>query len=448
MNFQIPRTYGRGWSRIVLLVVAGLSLAGAEASRAADFTVTVDPASPNDHTARIQAALNNASYSRIILPYRSAGWITRPLFMNVANQELWIAGSGSTPGKLNAKFGYPAYSGTGDAMIKVQATGCKINGYANGLNKTNGIATMEMYKSSYIPANGYALSESRITLRSSYNNTTIQGLILKNSGGDGIYINGGSGSIIKDVTSDGSNRNGISIIKADSLTISDSTFKNTSGATTGAGNGPWAGIDFEPNLATDNLTNIQLNNCVFSYNAGDNIMFSLENLGGTGVGSTLSVSFYNCTSDHAGSRGILLSGMRSDGPTLGSVYFQDSTISHAYSAGIMIRQWMADHTKAIFNDFEMTHCADTRTTSPIYFEDSSGSTGDILGDFYFQNNCYVDDYGSSHANIVRGTAHNGTNWKDIQGVIKYRRNYTVSTPVIAWPGAGSLTNVTISGTPY
>jgi hypothetical protein len=367
--------------------------------------------------------------------------------MNTANQELWIAGSGSTPGKLVAKSGYPNFSATSACLIRVQAAGCKINGYANGTSASNGRATLEMFRSSYTTANGYTLGEHRMTIRSNQNNTTIQGIIAKNSGGDGIYIDGGTGGVVKDVIVDGANRNGISVIKADNLAISNSTFKNTThSATTGTGNGPGAGIDFEPNLVSDSLTNIVLTNCIFSYNSGDNIMLGLGNLGGAGVGATLDIRFYGCTSDHSAKSGILLAGMREDGPTLGMVYFQDTSISYAASAGIKVRQWVADQTRITFNDFTMTHCADSSSIAPIYLEDSSG-VADRIGEVQFQGECYVDDYNSAHANILRGTSWNATVFKDITGAILYRRNYTASTPVMYYAG-GTQSNVTLTATPY
>jgi hypothetical protein len=428
------------------VVVAALSLAGAKASYAVDIHVSH---SGTDHTAAIQAALNNSAYSRVILDYYSTGWTTGPLVMNTPNQELWIKGSGSTPGKLVAKSGYPNFSGTSDCLIKVMDPGCTINGYSNGVDKTAGIATLEMYKNSYIAANGYTPAEWRHTVRTAYDNTTIKGVLMKNPGGDGIYINGGSGSSVKDVIVDGANRNGISVIKADTLNIRDSTFKNSYGtAATGTAAGPHAGIDFEPNLVTDSLTAITLNNNIFSSNAGDNILVATGNLSGPGVGSTMDIWFYNTTSDHAGKYGINIAGMAADGPTLGRVYFQDSDISYSGSAGIRVRQWVADHTRVTFNRFDMTHCADANPQAPIYLEDGS-PVSDTMGDVLFQNGCYVDDYNSAHQNIVRGTSYGATNWKDLTGQIFYRRNYTVSTPVMVLTGSSHTeTNVTVALTPY
>jgi hypothetical protein len=446
-----PKWSGQGLRFSLPLVVAALSLAGAKA-QAADFTVAVDPASPNDHTAVIQAALDNDNYTRVILPYRSAGWITRPLNMGTAGQELWIKGSGSTPGKLVAKYGYPNFQNTHDCLINMTTAGCKINGYSNGVDKTSGMATLEMFKSSYTAANGYTTGEWRHTVRIFQNNSTVKGVILKNSGGDGIYHDQGVGTRIKDVISDGSNRNGISIIKADDLEIRDSTFKNTSGsATTGTGAGPHAGIDFEPNHATDSLTNIRVWNCIFSYNAGDNILVDIRNLTGTGVGSTIGIYFYNTVNDHAGSSGIQVKNMKADGPSLGQIYFQDSDISYSSGAGIKMREYRAGRARTTFNRFEMWQCANSSIYAPIYMEDGSGAT-DSLGRVEFVNGCYVNDYGSSHASILYGMSYGATNWNSIVGQIYYRCNYTPAiTPANARyfsGGSHTETNVTVTMTPY
>jgi hypothetical protein len=453
------------WSKNVLrhvlpVAVAALSLAGAKAAQAADWTVYVDPASPNDHTQKIQEGLSSgSSYNRVILPYRSAGWTTGPLQMNVAGKELWIQGSGSNPGKLTAKRGGTNFSATDSNLITVNATGCTINGYSNGVNKTSGVATLTMWKSDYIAPN-YVPSEHRHIIENRFDNVTIKGVLLKNAGGDGIYLFGGSGNIIKDVITDGSNRNGVSVIKHDNLRISDSTFKNSSGgAATGTLNGPHAGIDFEPNGPTHNLTDIQVSNCIFSGNAKSNILVSLQHLGGTGVGSTCDIWFYNCTSTDAGDSAVYVKGMRSDGPTLGRVYFQDTTMSNSRLAGIKVQQWVADHTRITFNRFNMTDCDDAGIYGPIYLEDSSSQTvTDTLGDITFQNGCYVNDYGSSHASILYGMsfrvqgAPTATKWKDITGQIFYRCNYTPAiTPADAWHFSNSVheeENIALTMTPY
>jgi hypothetical protein len=440
----------KSWLRRTLpVVVATLSLSGVKAAQALDIHVSH---SGTDHTAAIQAALNNSAYSRVILDYYSSGWTSGPLFMNTPNQELWIAGSGSNPGKLTAKRGYPNFSNTSDSLIKVMDPGCTINGYANGVDKTNGIATLKMWKADYVSANGYTPGEHRMIVRTEFDDTTIKGAILYASGGDGIYINGGSGSIVKDVVADSANRNGISVIKADNLRILDSTFKSTSGATTGAGAGPWAGIDFEPNLVTDSLTDIQVHNCIFSGNVGDNILIDIGNLVGTGVGSTCDIWFYNCTVDNNDANGIQIKNLRPGGPTLGRIYFQDTTISNSESAGIKIREWAPDQTRITFNRFDMSHCADNSTMTPIYFEDGSGGTTSI-GDILFQNGCYVDDYYNGHPSIVRGQATGATAWKDITGQIFYRCNYTpaiTSANAIQFVGSSTDTfnNVGVTMTPY
>jgi hypothetical protein len=438
------------------LVVAALSLAGADAARAEDHEVVVDSTSPNDHTAVIQAALDNHNYTRVILPYRSTGWITGPLFMREPGQELWIKGSGSTPGKLKASTDVAKFKNGTNCLITMSAPRCTINGYSNGVDKTSGVATLEMFKSSYIDTNGYDVFYARHTIYVSQNDSTIKGVTLKNSGGDGIYHWEGSGGYIKDVIVDGANRNGITVIQADSLQIWDSTFKNTSGgAATGTTNGPWAGIDFEPNNETDSLTNIKIRNCTFSHNAGDNILVALKHLRGPGVGSTIGIYFYNTTSEYAGGSGIQVANMATDGPTLGQIYFQDSNISYSTGPGIKIRQYVAGHARITFNRFNMTHCHDSNTYGPIFMLDSSPDW-DTIGNVEFVNGCYVNDFGTSHTRILEGVSYRPpgstetTKWNKIVGQIFYRCNYTPAiTPASAkYFGGGNLTEVNVAMTPY
>src|ERR1700743_3290177 len=46
----------------------------------------------DSNTARINRALKQP-YSRVILDYNASGWTCDTIFMHVANQTLWIAGS-------------------------------------------------------------------------------------------------------------------------------------------------------------------------------------------------------------------------------------------------------------------------------------------------------------------------------------------------------------------
>ena len=75
---------------------------------------------------------------------------------------------------------------------------------------------------------------------------TIDGLTIKDTGGDGIYVGAASDSwsqnvTIKNVVVDNAYRNGISVISIDGILIDNAVIVNTGGTL------PQTGIDFEPN---------------------------------------------------------------------------------------------------------------------------------------------------------------------------------------------------------
>jgi hypothetical protein len=448
------RSKGRLFRGTFLVLVAALSLAGSKAAQAVDFNVTVDPASPNDHTVRIQDALNNSAYDRVILPYRSAGWISNELFMNTANQELWIKGSGSTPGKLVAKTG--AFTGTTDRLIRILKPGCTVNGYSDGVNVSSGRATLEMHKATYMANPGtYPVGEGRHAIMYSYDTTTIKGVNIKNAGGDGIYTNGGTGCLIKDVIVDNAYRNAITVISSTDLTIDDCTLKNTSG------HSPEAGIDFEPNNNTEVFDNIVISDVIFQNNAGKNIQIGVGKL--TGVSLTpLNIRFYRCTSQGA-PYGIFVAYCYASGPT-GTVYFQDTEITGSSSYAIRVSEWNADRAKITFNDMLISHCADSSSSPPIHLNDGTlGPNGEAgptattpgepgfgpnsVGEIKFQGECYIDDYNTAHTELLRGQHYNGsTVFKDITGNIYYRKAYS-GTNLVTWTG-GTQSGNTLTFTPY
>ncbi|MNZ70530.1 Pectate lyase superfamily protein [compost metagenome] len=97
-------------------------------------------------------------------------------------------------------------------------------------------------------------------------NVIIDGVTVKNTWGDGFYINERSRNIeICSVTADNNRRQGMSITSADGVKILNSTFKNTKGTR------PQAGIDIEPNK-NNTVSNVQILNSQFLNNKGAGII--------------------------------------------------------------------------------------------------------------------------------------------------------------------------------
>lgn len=94
----------------------------------------------------------------------------------------------------------------------------------------------------------------------------IHSVLAQNMWGDGFYINNRSQNIrFCEVVADRNRRQGLSIVSADGVEISHSTFKNTGGI------GPESGIDIEPNEG-DSVRNVRISDSFFLDNKGHGIV--------------------------------------------------------------------------------------------------------------------------------------------------------------------------------
>ncbi len=96
----------------------------------------------------------------------------------------------------------------------------------------------------------------------------IAGVTARKMWADGFYVSGASDVKFCEVTADNNRRQGLSIIEADGLVVTNSVFKNT------AGTRPGAGIDFEPDERDQAITNVKIENSKFIDNAGPGILIA------------------------------------------------------------------------------------------------------------------------------------------------------------------------------
>jgi polygalacturonase len=94
---------------------------------------------------------------------------------------------------------------------------------------------------------------------------TISGVTAKKMWGDGFYVEGATDVKFCSITADYNRRQGLSVIEADGLVVTNSVFQNTRGTR------PSAGIDLEPDEAAQEITNIRIQNSKFLDNAGAGI---------------------------------------------------------------------------------------------------------------------------------------------------------------------------------
>jgi hypothetical protein len=214
-----------------------------------------------DSTEALQKAFDSKAETIIIGPAQGK-WISRPLFLGSGKKIVFLPGT-----VLEAKRG--EFLGRGDSLITVSdAENVVLSGYGAGL---------KMHKKDY-QKKPYEKAEWRmaVSVRSS-KNVVIEGLAIRESGGDGIYLGTGKALfseniIIRDCIIEDNHRQGISVISVKGLLIENCIIRGTSGTP------PQAGIDFEPNRTTHFLQDIIVRNCLIEKNRGAGVLVSCQNL--------------------------------------------------------------------------------------------------------------------------------------------------------------------------
>jgi hypothetical protein len=213
---------------------------------------------PVNATAALQAAIRSGA-SAVIVPNVGSPWIVDPIFLE-SNQEITFE-----PGvEVQARRG--GFRGASDELFRLEdKENVVIKGYGS---------VLRMRKEDYRRP-PYEKAEWRTCL-AIYGGTNVKilGITCASTGGDGIYITGGSRPyskdiVIKDFISENGYRQGISVISVEGLLIEGAVLRGTEGTE------PAAGIDFEPNLPTERLAAIRMKNCVIEKNAGYGIQVGL-----------------------------------------------------------------------------------------------------------------------------------------------------------------------------
>ncbi len=210
----------------------------------------------DDSTEFLQAALDS-NYATVVIDHVPGGWTTRPLVINRDDLRLVV----EPDVMVRALPG--GYAATSASMLTIRnRSNITISGYG---------ATFAMNKPEYTSG------EHRMVIRAyGCHDLTIEGLTVRDSGGDGIYLGAGTTPcrdvVIRDVVSDNNRRQGISVISAERLVIEGCALLNTNGTA------PQSGIDFEPNTATERLTDVVMRDCVLSGNHTGGVRVSMMQL--------------------------------------------------------------------------------------------------------------------------------------------------------------------------
>jgi len=299
-----------------------------------------------DSTVALQEAIDSGAPT-VIVPDMGKPWVVART-IELASFQTVLFERGVV---VEAKAG--AFRGKGEPLFQAQhKTRLALIGYG---------ATLKMRKADYQKP-PYEKAEWRhaLSLRGC-SHVRVQGLTLRESGGDGIYIGTHPKQPycrdvhIKDVTCEANHRQGISVITAQGLLIENCRLLATSGTA------PQAGIDLEPNHPNERLADVVIRDCIVEGNAGPGIYAYLKHL--TSRSAPISIRVEDCVVRGSGSFGIGGGAVTDDGPR-GSVRFRNVVVEDVQGPGCYVYDKSADRARFYFIQCTFRNVA-RRGGSPI-----------------------------------------------------------------------------------
>ncbi|MGQ9563936.1 MAG: right-handed parallel beta-helix repeat-containing protein [Thermogutta sp.] len=355
---------------------------------------------PEDSTQALQAALRSRA-KKIIIPNMSQPWVVEKIEL-LGNKEIVFE-----PGvEIVAKRG--AFRGRADCLFTA-------TNQENLIITGNG-AILRMWREDY--ANPpYEKAEWRhcLSLRGC-RNVVIKDLTLRDSGGDGIYLGTGKGGepnqdiVIRNVICDSNYRQGISVITARNLLIENVVLRNTGGTP------PQAGIDFEPNRASEILSNCVMRNCIIENNRGNAIHLYAGAMNASS--EPISIRLENCHTRGTNAASLSIATKNQTGEYVTGVFevvncrFEDSG-----TAGVIIRSKPAAGLRVHLKNCEIIESSSTpRWPAPIVLVSRPGDEND-LGHIVLDNLIIRDAVPRPILHFDNGS---GVCLKDITGTITAR----------------------------
>ena len=288
----------------------------------------------NDATDCLQRAIDSGAKT-VVVDKRSTPWNVRPIELRDELELVLEEGV-----EIVAKQG--EFRGKGETLFRAnRVSNLTIRGEGKG-------ATLRMRKKEYWKA-PYELSEWRhgLSLLSS-SNVLVENLTIKETGGDGVYVGVGARGVscrdvtIRNVVCEANNRQGISVISVDGLLIEDCVLCGT------VGTPPAAGIDFEPNMPEEQITNVVMRRVLAIDNAGDGFVFYLPNL--TEHGKKLSFSMVDCQAVRNAGVGFGITVANGENRTLQGKCVLENVDIVGNRQGIAVRSKWFDGAPLIFNN--------------------------------------------------------------------------------------------------
>ena len=335
---------------LIASITVGASLITVVKTATADVVVKWQE---GDNSANIQKAINSGD-DTVIIPNVGKPWtVAERIHARKPNQKIVFE-----PGVLvlAQKGGFQKFS---TSILMIEEDNVTISGYG---------ATFQMQREDYLNPELYEKSEFRhnIVVRGA-KDFVVEGLTLKDAGGDGLFISHGrkvkgksmpdrifSSGIVRDIVTDNNYRLGLSIMSAKDLTVENSIFKNTSGTR------PASGIDIEPDYEWQKLVNIKFKNNKYINNDRNGIQIGLGKYRGGDI-TDISIAFDGCEIIGNQEAGIKINTNKAGvyNGARGLISFENCDIKGSGENGIHLKSDHTDPEATIKLAFENTTVSST-----------------------------------------------------------------------------------------
>ena len=325
----------------------------------------------NNATEAFRQALLSAD-PVVIIDDQGSDWMIDPIKVFDVTDKIIVFEPGVT---VRARPG--AFSASNAIMLNlVRPVGLEM--YGNG-------ATLDMNKSEYTTGEG----RHAVALVAA-DGVTISDFTISDSGGDGLYIAGhapplrtySSNIYVDNVVFDNHRRQGMSIISAENVFVSNSTFSNTIGTL------PEAGVDLEPNQPYHRLVNINFDRSRFVNNGHAGFVVASLNLDENSIPISVNVtnSYFsmNHRAGNAFSEAELVFGANRTSPVTGSVVFDNVEFDGSEWSLLKTRR-PSDGYSVTMRNIVARDLMQTSGAGLINFEVPSYDEPGTLGNFHFEN---------------------------------------------------------------
>lgn len=324
----------------------------------------------NDQSAAIQVMLNNAKYRNVFFPKGNASYRIRSI--RIPSYTTMVFEEGTVVEGMGTL-------GTTEKMMYMYDVG-------NIIIRGHGVTFKDLRQNYTSGQHRHIFSLEGVI------NVVIEGMAANDSGGDGFYLGAGSYRKVSenvkfiDVSANNNRRHGMAITTAKNLDIINAVLTNT------IGEGPQAGLNFEPNNAENRLEGIRVENPRTAGNTGPGIVVSPNALGGS-ADRVVDITISNHLDD--GSQyGFLATTVRA--PLAGAINLESPTWKNSKFCGFVSRNWSYRACTIMVTNPSVINSNTAASTSPtagaaFYVHREAADTGESnIGNVHIVNPRIMD----------------------------------------------------------